>query len=288
MTQAAIQPSISLFVDQVTILDFAYLGEDGRAHGESYFVSAELKGTLDEQGFVLDFGRAKKLLKQQIDECLDHRLALSEVQLAQLTKAAPYFYQCPREALAIFASPTVDMASTTLYLEEKIRPLLGPNIESLKITLEPESRFDHHAHFRYTHGLKLHDGNCQRLIHGHKNIIEVFVNKMKNPELEAELAKLFDDVHFTTQSNLPEYRGPLNIRNCESQDSTLIQYRSSQGDFVAQWPVKDLIVLAQEPSIENITRMAWEYLRHQHGDLPGLAVHGYEGLQKGAIVCAES
>lgn len=55
----------------------------GRLHGHNYSVSVEIAAeTLDQQGFVIDFGVAKKVFKKYIDDNWDHRYLVSERNIA--------------------------------------------------------------------------------------------------------------------------------------------------------------------------------------------------------------
>ena len=54
----------TLFVDNLTVLDFSYLHGKRGMVGESWIVDLELTGDLDEQGMVFDFGLIKKAVKK--------------------------------------------------------------------------------------------------------------------------------------------------------------------------------------------------------------------------------
>ena len=66
----------TLFVENLTVVDFSYLHAKRGMVGESWIVDLELSGDLDAQGMVFDFGHIKKALKQAVDERVDHRLLL--------------------------------------------------------------------------------------------------------------------------------------------------------------------------------------------------------------------
>ncbi|MDE0854517.1 MAG: 6-carboxytetrahydropterin synthase, partial [Nevskia sp.] len=63
-----------LFVEQLTVIDCAYLDARRGLVGESWIVDIELDGDLDEQSMVLDFGDVKKRLKRALDGSADHTL----------------------------------------------------------------------------------------------------------------------------------------------------------------------------------------------------------------------
>ncbi len=305
MTQDSL--TTTLFLKDFTVLDFAYLCPKFGAQGESFWVSAELTGKLDHQGFIMDFGKCKKLLKQVVDDSLDHRLAVA-TKSANITKisaqnntlmvdfqfgngmtAAKFLhYAAPEQAYALLDHSEISKSAIIQYLEEKIAPKLGQNISKVRILLREEESFQTEANFRYTHGLKLHDGNCQRLLHGHRNIIEVFVDQKKSPKHEQFLANRFENAHFATRENvknLSELDLPLGERQKNHPKIAKIFYNAPQGAFLADIPADTLVLLENEPSIENITAYAWKTLQKEFSLSPAsLEVHGYEGLQKGAVV----
>ncbi|MBV8063608.1 MAG: 6-carboxytetrahydropterin synthase, partial [Nevskia sp.] len=66
----------TLFVEQLTVIDCAFLDAQRGLVGESWIVDIELDGDLDEQSMLLDFGEVKKRLKRALDSSADHTLVV--------------------------------------------------------------------------------------------------------------------------------------------------------------------------------------------------------------------
>lgn len=287
----------TLFLDALTVLDFAFLDSESGLNGESWHVEAELTGALDHRGFVMDFGPAKKLLKNWIDTYLDHRLALpldmagmsweEQPEGIQIRARGPWGsleYQAPREALAWLPGTKVSPLAVATYLEERIRPHLPASVTGLKLRLREEPRFATEACYRYTHGLRFHEGNCQRLLHGHRNPVEIWQDGRRQPEAETALAKTFSQRHFASREtvvNARELDLVLGMQNAKDSRRAELRYRAPQGAFVASLPVGSLVLLDTEPSAENIALFAAEWVKREC-KLSGARVKIYEGINKGA------
>ncbi|MEO0811447.1 MAG: 6-carboxytetrahydropterin synthase, partial [Myxococcota bacterium] len=278
----------TLFVRRFTVLDFARVGESG-FEGESLYVDAELYGDLDDRGFLMDFGPVKKLLKRVVDEELDHRFAVPthdprvKVESAGdriRVRVAPVLdYEAPAQAFALL--PSVDDAAICEFLRERMLQCVPANVSDIRLRLQPEDGVNGRANFRYTHGLKLHDGNCQRLIHGHRNIIEVFLDGRVNTSAEKHLAELLHDIHFTNVDDLETAR-PL--EQCfGSEQPVSISYESDQGRFRATFSERKLLALGSEPTIENIAGFARRWVAKELSvNEDRVTVRAYEGIHKGA------
>jgi 6-pyruvoyl-tetrahydropterin synthase len=282
-----------LFLRDFTVLDCAVFTPSLGLRGESLYVSAELAGELDEHGFILDFGPAKKWLKRLVDETLDHKLLVPRAHSTCTQEGAKWTlrgaeesfgYTAPETALALIPAQEVTLAALEAFLALVADASKPANLKSVRFSLREDPRFLVEANFRYTHGLRYHEGNCQRLFHGHRNPVEVWRGPARVPELESILAEEWANAHFVEASTLlnrVDLDLPLDQRRPGHPGTGLVEYESAQGRFRGEIPASRLVVLNTEPSIENIARLGWERLRGA-GESGPLRVVAYEGLNKGA------
>lgn len=269
-----------MFVRDLTILDAAYFDDFQGPLGISWQVDAELVGGRDEKGMLFDFRPSKQAIKKVIDARYDHTLICPEGPNPGVQALA---YECPEEAISRIPGATFSKAALEtaikLAIEAEFRQLSIDNILSVEITLRDEVYPEGKAWYQYTHGLKHHGGNCQRLWHGHKNRIDLSVNGMPDPEMEREIADLFFRSHIAFHENCDA----KNLRMGQRQDHldfVEVEYQSSQGRFWARIPGPHVVVVPDEPTIENLASFVMdEFSKKRRGTLE---VKVYEGIHKGA------
>src|SRR5262249_39208048 len=105
---------------------------------------------------------------------------------------------------AVFPSRCVALSRQTLEQEfaRSLRHRLPQSMTSVGVALREEDMDPTEAVFRYTHGIAGHEGLCQRLLHGHKSRLQIFVGEERRPDLEHYVARdvLGSNVHIATPS----------------------------------------------------------------------------------------
>ena len=284
----------SLFVKNLSILDCAILDPQRGPIGMSWRVGVEFKGGLNKEGVVFDFSYAKKCAKKVIDSTADHAFIVSNRDVVGgymfdderdilTVKHGHFSYTAPKQAFFIIEQCTESMIFAEL--ESEILQACKENPEcaalqqvSLTYTDEQNEATVEAAEdilfYQYTHGLKSHYGNCQRLIHGHKSKIEVLVNDAKVKAYESAVASHFNDKHLVIQDNLTYP---------EDSELAIIKYSSSQGDFYAEMDFRDVISFPYETTVENISKYIANWLKVTNPELRRckVTVIAYEGIEKG-------
>ena len=274
---------VTLFVENVTVIDYAYLRPDVRIAGDSLILTIELRGELDQHGFIVDFGKLKPLVKRLVDGELDHRLLIptrdrelhvEEIGGRVIVRYGNLTYEAPPFAVARLDAIAITHETIAQRIQQLVAPHLPPNVGSWRCHLAQDARAEQQASFAYTHGLRHHDGNCQRLLHGHRGVFVVIWDGIRDPELESALVRRFDGAHFASGRDV-------------SGDA--VAYRAAQGDFTALLPAGRIVPMAVEPTIENIAQLAFDDLvRGQGLDARRLMVRAYEGPNKGAMFSVAS
>ncbi len=275
---------MKLFVRQLTVMDFSYLHPVRGLVGESWYLDVELSGGLDEQGMVLDFGEVKRTVKQLVDEAFDHRLLAPADHPAlslgngtlrfELAHGGRIVHRGPEEAVRLIAHHEVTPRSVADAIATLLRTRLPANVHRLKLHLHPEP--EEGAFYHYSHGLKGHCGNCQRIAHGHRSRIEILRDGRRAPDLEARWAERLRDGYIGTQGDLDA------ITRHGDRTHFRFAYQAGQGRFELELPAERCYLIDAESTVENIARHIRLRLEHEH---PGarFQVRAFEGIGKGAV-----
>ncbi|MGS2719003.1 6-pyruvoyl trahydropterin synthase family protein [Paraglaciecola aestuariivivens] len=291
---------MQLFVNDLTVMDFSYLCPERGMVGESWIVDVILKGDLNEESMVLDFGKVKKQLKYLIDEYIDHKLlvpvehAYSQVQRDDKTEMVKVDFMrpnqqsihlnCPAEAYAFVYSEHVTMPSVSDYLKDVIATHLPENVAGIELNLRAEVIDTPYYH--YTHGLKKHDGNCQRIAHGHRSKVVVYENQQPSLEWQAYWADRWCDIYIGSNEDLVELtETAFEPSLADYTQHYLFAYESSQGRFELAIPKAETEMVDTDTTVECLAQfMADEHKRMKAQS--EFTVYAYEGVGKGAIAFA--
>jgi 6-pyruvoyl-tetrahydropterin synthase len=280
-----------LFVRDLTVIDFSYLCKTRGMLGESFIVDVELHGALDNTSMVLDFGKVKKVIKQAIDQLVDHKLALPalcpSLQLMQHTDCHTLTFQstrgviqmaAPAEAIVAIPAMTINEQSLTEFLQQAIAPLLPDNVEKVLFTLRAEASNSFYYH--YSHGLKKHDGNCQRIAHGHRSTIQVYTDGMLSPRLNKYWCERWQDIYLGTKEDLCPAAELQYLQ--AGNDDYCFRYQAAQGWFELTMPKAHCEIVHCDTTVECLA----EYIAAELKLLDNskhYKVVAYEGVGKGAI-----
>jgi 6-pyruvoyl-tetrahydropterin synthase len=289
---------MQLFVNDLTVMDFSYLCPKRGMVGESWIVDVVLDGELNEESMVQDFGHVKKNLKRLIDEYVDHKLLVPaeysgaevihdeqndqvEVRFTCSDKRSIMLH-CPAEAYAFVYSDVIDMDSVGVYLKEVLATHLPENVDNITLGLREE--VINTPYYHYTHGLKKHDGNCQRIAHGHRSRIDILFDGKSCLDSQAYWAKRWEDIYIATREDEISYADRKLQGSVETPaDYYCFAYESSQGYFELLIPKSDCEVIDTDSTVECLA----QYLLQEQKRLTpeGICqVIAYEGVGKGATV----
>jgi 6-pyruvoyl-tetrahydropterin synthase len=294
---------MQLFVDDLTVIDFSYLCKQRGIVGESWIVDVLLDGSLNDQSMVLDFAVVKKQIKAIIDEAVDHKLLLPIQEQSLTLKTSPhnvghqtidftsdvasYYLQSPACAFAAIDSLTINIAAVTEHLTKIILAELPKNVQGLSLVLRAENIPTDYYH--YTHGLKLHDGNCQRIAHGHRSKIQILVDDKRDALLESQWCQRWKDIYIASEADrilVDDIELSEHAMNNLTPDHQYFSYHAPQGRFDIAVERKVLDVVDCDSTVELLADFILRQIKAEHSNLAehNVKVIAYEGVAKGAIV----
>ncbi len=276
-----------LFVEQLTVLDFSRLDRERGLVGESWIVDLELEGALDEQSMVLDFGIVKQVALDALEQFADHKLLVPaasswvsisppaadpgapvEVRAAGLRLCSPDVAVCRLEA------EEVTMPLLQAALEKCVAAVMPATVRTVRVALREEANAG--AYYHYSHGLKRHAGDCQRIAHGHRSRIEIRADGLRNDQWEHYWAERWRDIYIASREDL------VAETTLDDRPACRFAYWAAQGRFELEiWSERCELV----PSDTTVEQLA-AYIAAELARLePGTAfrVRAYEGIQKGAV-----
>jgi 6-pyruvoyl-tetrahydropterin synthase len=276
-----------LFVNKLTVIDCSVLDPIRGLIGASWSVDIELLGELDQQGMVFDFAKVKKTIKELIDREVDHKLLIPTqypgCQLQDHEQTRIEFvdqsqqrvvHLSPASAICKVPSEQVTPSEVIKLLTELIIANLPSNISELKIQLHEEQVPG--RYYCYSHGLKKHDGNCQRIAHGHRSQIQIMRDGRRDDQLENLIAENWKDIYLGTTEDIVE----------ENEQYIRFAYKSDQGEFSLQLPRERVHLMNSETTVECIAEHLLEIVKTElasDATEPKILIRAFEGIGKGAV-----
>ena len=273
-----------LFVEQLTNVDFSYLDLSRGIVGETWWASAILEGALDEQGMVCDFGTVKKVLRNWMDDEIDHRLLVPElaegltitqsadrIELRCDTARGPIIMNAPREAVTLIDAKEITIQSVASWCIRQLEPHFPNSIDQLSLDFTPEEI--NGAMYHYSHGLKKHDGNCQRIAHGHRSRIQIWLDGNRNQDEEAYWADLWKDIYIGSKEDLID----------SPEDEYQFEYTAQQGEFYLSLSKQHCYLIDTDTTVELIANHLANKIKARHPNTQ-VTVRAFEGVNKGAMV----
>ncbi len=278
---------MKLFVNNLTNVDFSYLHPERGLVGESWLVQLELDGSLNEQGMVCDFGIVKKLTREWMDATIDHALVVPRfMQRLNVNQDSGYtevkwrypsdevFYcKGPSKSFSLVELEEVTPETMAVWCRDKLIELFPQEVKGMTLRFIPE-QIDS-AFYHYSHGLQQHAGNCQRIAHGHRSKIEVFLNDERNSKLEEEWATRWQDIYIGTAAHRVE----------SEPETNAYEYEAPQGFFELSLPSRYCYDIQTESTVEQIAKHLAARIK-QFRPLDEVTVRAYEGIGKGAVASA--
>ncbi|MDN3557897.1 6-carboxytetrahydropterin synthase [Halomonas maura] len=276
---------MTLFVNRLTHLDASLWCPERGLMGASWRVDAELDGELGEDGMLFDFGEVKPWIKSRLDQGADHTLLVpteapgvsvhdcAEGLCVRTESPYPMEVRGPRQAFTLLPWPTITPDRLADWLATELMRQPPARVSDIRLTLTDEPIEG--AEYTYSHGLRRHAGNCQRIAHGHRSRLHVWQDGERRPDLEADWARQLADRYLVDEADIAEggeasFLGRLTSR-----------YTADQGRFALSLPRERCVVLPTPTTVEHIA--AWLAGEIARDTGRATRVQAFEGIDKGAL-----
>ncbi len=283
---------MQLFVDNLTNVDFSYLDEQRGLVGETWLASVLLDGGLNQTSMIWDFGLVKKVLRNWLDDQLDHRLLVptkssnlsyeikqDRIYLSWLFADNETFtMEAPLESVALIDAAQINEQTSSQWCLKQLAEHFPENLEHIQLNFEAEDISS--AFYHYSHGLKKHDGNCQRIAHGHRSRIQIWRDGSRDEELETNWAERWADIYIGSHEDLVTVIDSEEAGHKASQMH--FAYDAPQGHFKLSLTSNRCYMMESDTTVECIAAHIAQTLQ-QENPTSSITVKAFEGLHKGAI-----
>ncbi|OHV11855.1 6-carboxytetrahydropterin synthase [Kushneria phosphatilytica] len=273
---------MTLFVNDLTNLDVSLLCPQRGLVGASWQVNLELEGELGEDGMLFDFGEVKPWAKSRLDGEVDHTLLVpAQADWISVTECAeglcvrtssPWEMEirAPRQAFTLLPWTTVTPEQLEQRLSQDLMKRPPARVSDIRVTLDEE--WIEGAAYTYSHGLRRHAGNCQRIAHGHRSRLFVWRNGHLDEPLAEAWANRLQHIYLADQHD--------QVATADNERCAFA-YESPQGRFRIQLPARRVMMLPSPTTVELIARWLAEVIAREAGG--HVRVQAFEGIGKGAM-----
>lgn len=251
--------------------------------GETWLASALLDGAVDDEGMICDFSIVKGTLRNWLDDEVDHRLLVPTqspaLELKQEGDQISLTWQFsdqslsvagPAQAFALVDAESITAESVAVWCKLKLKDHFPVNVEQLTLSFETEAIAG--AFYHYSHGLKLHNGNCQRIAHGHRSRILIWLNEERSLELEQLWAQRWQDIYLGFEEDVVG----------DNDGQIHFAYEAAQGHFELTMPASSCYLIGTQTTVEFLAEHLADAIKQQHPQAQ-VKVKAFEGINKGAI-----
>ncbi|RKR06285.1 6-pyruvoyl-tetrahydropterin synthase [Kushneria sinocarnis] len=273
---------MTLFVNDLTNLDVSLLCPQRGMMGASWQVNLTLDGELGDDGMLFDFGEVKPWVKSRIDSESDHTLLVpSRADWVSVTECAeglcvrtskPWGMEirAPRQAFTLLPWDTITLERLNERLSLELMKRPPARVSDIRVELDEE--WIDGAAFTYSHGLRRHAGNCQRIAHGHRSRLLVWRNGQLDEPLAEAWANRLQHIYLADRNDR---------MSTASADECAFGYEAPQGRFRIQLPAERVMTLPTTTTVELIARWLAETIAREAGG--HIRVQAFEGIGKGAV-----
>lgn len=292
---------MKLFVDDLTVIDSSFLCPQRGIVGESWITDICLDGSLNDESMIQDFGLVKKQIKQLIDQHVDHKLLVpvehpnlvlnqkcddGRQMIAMNTARGALYLCCPPDAFAFVYDCAITPQTVTGYLLDILAAEAPDNVDGIELILRTEAIVG--PFFHYSHGLKKHDGNCQRIAHGHRSPIHILIDDKRSREIEQFWANRWEDIYIGSEEDRVML-ADLSLTNAQAAslgiDSAhyhFFAYDASQGRFELAIAGQHTDLIATDSTVECLAQHVLDVTNTMYPS-SSILVKAFEGVGKGAI-----
>ena len=277
----------SMFLNDITNVDHAYINSDGMIIGGSYRPKMIITGVVDPiENVVVDFSTVKKTIKQSIDDLetgFDHKLWwIDGVSKGKISfkdgrvsvKTTFVEIEGPANIVRVISGGEIPIQDHVFSCLDKIYPESDIEVEcNLTNDFDLPFWMNTQPHlFRMVHGLKVSTSvPCQNIGHGHLNFLGAETNDILNSNITlAKIADTLDSKVFAWSDNL--------------KGNDLIKYSCSRGDMVMKIYEYKMIMMHNETTVENIVEWISKNWYEELKSSGVTRLFCSEGLSKGACI----